>query len=275
MAIGTTAAIIGSAAIGAGSSILAGNKAANAQKKASQQAAETERYFFDTARADQAPYREVGYGALGKLAQMYGVETKPTTDWEDYVRGNPDAMANWQAIQGTPNNTFGDMAAFGEYHYGKDGSRRDLAPFQTGGSSGGVADYGGFEASPGYQFRMDEGQKAIERSQASRGLFNSGASVKALTRFAQGTASEEFEKYANALRSMAGIGQTATNATQQAGANAAGGISRAYTDAGNARASSYANVGASVNNGISNVMGAYLMNQGNAAPKLPYDMRGF
>ena len=273
MAIGTTAAIIGgSALLGAGSSIIAGNKAAKAQKKGAQQAADTERYFFDTARKDQAPYREVGYGALGKLAQMYGVEPETAgggTDWQKYISSQPDVAADYKLHS--------DMSPeeYGQWHYAQDGSRRDLAPYQSGGSSGGVADYGGFEASPGYQFRMDEGQKAIERSAASRGLFNSGASVKALTRFAQGTASEEFDKYANALRSMAGIGQTATNATQQAGSQAAGGISRAFTDAGNARASSYANVGASVNNGISNIMGAYLMNQGGAAPKLPYDMRGF
>lgn len=263
----------GSAVLGAGSSIIAGNKAAKAQKNAADQAAANERYFFDTAREDQAPYRAVGTGALSKLAQMYGVEPTPETDYAGYVRDNPDLLAEYQKNP----MQWGSLEDYGKFHYDTygQGEGRSL-PAAAKTPASGVGAYGGFMESPGYRFRMDEGTKAIERSMAARGLFSSGPAAKALTRFAQGTASEEFDKYANALRSMAGIGQTATNATQAAGAQAAGGISQALTAGGNARASSYANTGAAINNGISNVMGAYLMRgQGSApTPKLPYDLGG-
>lgn len=212
------AAAIGavSTVVGAGSSIIAGNKAAKATKNAAKQASDTERYMYDTTRADYAPYREVGYGALGKLAGMTGVQ-----------RTNAD---------GTP-----------------------VAGGVAGAMGLGYANDGGFTASPGYQFRMDEGQKAIERSAASRGLLKSGASLKALTRFAQGTASDEFNNYANRLAALAGVGQSATGSTAAAGSAAANAISQNQIAAGNARASSYANTGAAINNGVTNLASAYLL----------------
>jgi hypothetical protein len=207
MAISTAAALIGSAVIGGTSSAISGSKAAKAQKNAAAQQAANERYFYDTTRADQAPWRETGAGALGKLAKLYGV---------------------------------------------------------GGGESGGPATYdlSEFFESPQYRFSLEEGNKAIQRASAARGLYRSGGSAKAETRFAQGLAAGEFQNYANTLAGMAGVGQTATQATSQAGAQAAAGISQAYRDAGNARASSYANTGSAINSGINNVLSAYLFQQG-------------
>ncbi len=85
-----------------------------------------------------------------------------------------------------------------------------------------------FQADPGYAFRMAEGQKAIERSASARGGLNSGATMKALTRFGQDTASSEYgnaynrfnadrDRRFNRLSSLAGIGQTATNQVQAGG----------------------------------------------------------
>ena len=47
---------------------------------------------------------------------------------------------------------------------------------------------------PGYQFRMNEGQKALERSSAARGTTGGGAFAKALTRFGQDYGSQEYGK---------------------------------------------------------------------------------
>jgi hypothetical protein len=49
-----------------------------------------------------------------------------------------------------------------------------------------------FQADPGYQFRMSEGLKALERSAASRGLLQSGGTLKDITRFGQDLASQEY-----------------------------------------------------------------------------------
>lgn len=114
---------------------------------------------------------------------------------------------------------------------------------------------------PGYQFRQQQGQQAIERSAAARGGLLSGAAAKALTRYSQGVASEEFNNGYNRTRndqatgynrlaSLAGVGQQATNQIGQAGQNAYGTIASAGQNtssavqnnllgAGNARASAY------------------------------------
>lgn len=50
-----------------------------------------------------------------------------------------------------------------------------------------------FNVDPGYQFRMSEGLKALERSAASRGILSSGQTLKDITRFGQDTASQEYQ----------------------------------------------------------------------------------
>ena len=45
---------------------------------------------------------------------------------------------------------------------------------------------------PGYQFRLDEGAKAIERKGASRGMLQSGRTLQSLSNFSQGLASQEY-----------------------------------------------------------------------------------
>jgi hypothetical protein len=54
-----------------------------------------------------------------------------------------------------------------------------------------------FEKDPGYNFRMREGQKAIERQQAAMGGGASGRALKALARYGQGFASNEFQNSYN------------------------------------------------------------------------------
>lgn len=119
-----------------------------------------------------------------------------------------------------------------------------------------------FTASPGYDWRLSEGVKAAERSAASRGLLGSGAAVKAIQRYGEGLASSEYENYANSLKSLAGLGQNATTGTAAAGAQSTGQINNAYQQAGNARASSYANTGSAINGTVNNLASLYLYQQG-------------
>jgi len=53
------------------------------------------------------------------------------------------------------------------------------------------------EEDPGYQFRLDEGRKAMERSAAARGTLRSGATLKGLIDYGQNTASDEYQKAYN------------------------------------------------------------------------------
>jgi hypothetical protein len=58
-----------------------------------------------------------------------------------------------------------------------------------------------FQADPGYAFRMQQGQKALERSKASRGLMNSGGTLKALTEYGQGMGAQEYQNAYNRFNS--------------------------------------------------------------------------
>lgn len=149
------AAVVGSSLLGAGASLLGGNRQAQAAERASdtaaQQAAaqnELNWRIYQQNRTDFAPWREAGGRGLTRLEQLVNVP---------------------------------------------------------------------FEASPGYQFRMEEGARAIDRGMNAQGLYGSGARAKALMRYGQGLAGEEYGNYMNRLAALAGIGQTATGATAQAG----------------------------------------------------------
>ena len=92
---------------------------------------------------------------------------------------------------------------------------------QIDASMGGtVPDYSAFFKSPGYQFRQDEGIRAIDRSAAARGMLMSGGTLRELQRYGQGLASSEFGNYANRLSSLAGIGQGAAFDTGRLGSAA-------------------------------------------------------
>jgi hypothetical protein len=74
-------------------------------------------------------------------------------------------------------------------------------------------DPGDITQNTGYQFRLGEGQKALERSLAARGMSQSGAALKAAQEYGQNLAAEEYD---NAYRrwyaensGLANSGQTA------------------------------------------------------------------
>lgn len=169
-----------------------------------------------------------------------------------------------------------------------DAGKNALAQLVAGMQPGGqftIQPYTGTDllSDPGYQFRQQQGQQAIERSAAAHGGLLSGAAAKALERFSQGVASEEFNNGYNRTRSdqaagynrlasLAGVGQQATNQIGQASQNAYGtianagmntsnGIQNNITGAANARASGYVGVGNAINNGLSQAYNGYQQNQ--------------
>lgn len=248
-------AIGGAAVIGGVTSVVAGNKAANATKQAAADSAGVEKYIYDTTRSDYAPYRDVGYGALGKLATLYGVPA-------------PDTPSTTPTTGGVAGNYGGTIALPGGGTFQIPGYTPATTPAATTPApSSGKPDYGGFYASPGYQFRVDEAMRAIQGSAAARGLLQSGATEKAINRQVQGIASDEFNSYANHLAALAGVGQTATGQVAQAGQNYAAGASNAIMAAGNANATAYQNTGSAINGAVQNLAGAYLYNRGFNAPQ--------
>ncbi len=132
-----------------------------------------------------------------------------------------------------------------------------------------MADY---QADPGYGFRMSEGMKALERSAAARGGLMSGGTGKALQRFGQDLASQEYQNAynrfrdtqglrRNALAGVVGYAPTAAGAMTTSGQNFANQANQlAMTNAanqgnlalgmGNIRASQYGTMGSALNTAL-------------------------
>ncbi len=108
-----------------------------------------------------------------------------------------------------------------------------------------------YQADPGYQFRLNEGNKALERAMAARGQFSSmnPAAAKALQAYGHDMASQEygsaFDRYNinqgniyNRLANLAGMGQTAVGTQAGVGGNYANAGTDILTSMGNATAAS-------------------------------------
>jgi len=92
---------------------------------------------------------------------------------------------------------------------------------------------------PGYQFRLDEGMRALERGAAARGILQSGGTIRSATRYAQDYASNEYQRVFDRIATIAGRGQNAANAGSDVIVNTGSNIGRALVNAGEARASGY------------------------------------
>jgi hypothetical protein len=236
--IGTTAAIIGGIAM-AGSSVASGvlaNKGANAQAKAVQNASDA---------------------AVAEQRRQYDLSRQDLAPW----RNQGGAAVN---TLGYLLGTSPDTNAPNGYSSGDYGSLlRDFSASD-------------FQTDPGYEFRLGEGAKALQRSAASRGQLFSGGTLKGLTRYNQDFASNEYQNAYNRFNTnklnrynmLAGLsqgGQQATNTTVAAGTNSANNISNTLMSTGeqvgNARASGYAAWGNALN-GVTNAgLNAYLATQ--------------
>lgn len=111
-------------------------------------------------------------------------------------------------------------------------------PGMAGGTPG-KPDMSVFFESPDYQFNLNEGQKAIDRSAAARGGLLSGGAVREGARYASGLASREYSNFVDRLMQQAGLGATGIGASASAGANTAGMVGNAAINGANARGSAY------------------------------------
>lgn len=144
-------------------------------------------------------------------------------------------------------------------------------------------------ADPGYQFRLSEGLKALDRQAAARGGLISGSALKGAQRFGQDYASQEYQNAYNRalteynaqmqrsstgynrLAALAGVGQTATGELGRAGQQYTAGVTGALgqmgqaqaagiTGAAQARASGYMGGANALTGGFTNFANLYSQN---------------
>lgn len=266
--------------------------------------------MYEQTRTDQTPWRDTGASAVNRLSELMGIKTS-TPGWaksytqSDLLGDNLSANADLYARDAEYRKAYDEFA--GEVPYiTSNASRYDkygpnwIAGFQSRIGLSGLnermkaladaevakqgetqsADFGAltkkftlddYVQDPGYQFRLSEGMKGLDRSAAARGGLQSGAALKAAANYSQNAASAEYgnaynrfntdqNTQYNRLASLAGLGQTATSATAAAGSNYANNVGsyamtnganqgNAALSAGNARGSSYS--------GIANALGSY------------------
>lgn len=251
---------------------------------------------------------QLGSRAPGAAAAT-GQSQAGQTDWNAYLQQNPDAMANFQELQasGRTDALATDPIAFAQNHYQADGARRPLPTYPAAQAAdpnapapltaeqqlqeqNGQRDtytrpgyinpdvsINAFQASPDYQYRLDQGNRNLNAGWAAKGALGSGAAGKAFIDYGQNTAAAEYGNWrnyvtgqtdktnafntdtfqsdraygtgvydanrgyntsradtrTNNLFNLTSIGQGATNATNQAGAQNANAASNAYQTSAN------------------------------------------
>ena len=96
--------------------------------------------------------------------------------------------------------------------------------------------YQGFQATPGYQFQMDQGTSAVNALAGARGGLDSGRTRQDLMSFGQGLASQEYGNHLNRLAGVTDMGMGAAGNQATAGNAFAAQASNAIGNRGNAQA---------------------------------------
>jgi len=121
-----------------------------------------------------------------------------------------------------------------------------LAALQRGGPE---AAQNFLQMDPGYQFRLSEGLKALDRQAAARGGLISGGALKAAQRYGQDVASGEYGAAYNRLANLANVGPQSAGVMSNLGQQYAGNVGNIYMRQGDvagqaaiSRGSTYGNV---------------------------------
>lgn len=136
--------------------------------------------------------------------------------------------------------------------------------------------------SPAYDFNLQQGQQALQNSQAAQDGVLSGAALKGLVSYTQNNANNAFQnafndyqtQYTNQFNQyqtqnqniynrLAGLAQLGQNAASQTGSQATqtgANVAQTQIGAGNAAAAADVGIGNSISNATNNGMGYYMLN---------------
>lgn len=278
-----------------------GDSAAKGNKKAV--AASNARLDKVAADTKQSFAPEINYGnaANSKLADYLGLDTGQNTtgatngftplnydQWAAGQAGNtqPSIRSGHQSLGGYVADTWNNPTSSIGGGATQEGYQKYLAANPAMAASSGTTmphspnfgsllhnfDNNDFVADPGYQFRLDEGTKGIDRSAAARGGYDSGATLKALARYNQDYASSEFSNASNrdsANKSriydfLSGVENRGANAKDTVASTAVGVANNAGNNSingANTQGNYQVNGAAGLNNSIQGGIGNYLYNQ--------------
>ncbi len=265
------AAIAGAAIVGAGASAYSANKQSSAADKAAAQQAKSgeiaideQRRQYDLTRSDYSPFLQTGTSANQQLGYLMGLNQPSQSQMINVTPQFSSDSSNNSMTQGLPASQsnqlqiqpFGDMQSSPIY-----GSDAQAGGFGSLSKPFTMADY---QADPGYAFRLSEGQKALDRTNAAKGKYFSGQAIKGLTDYNQDSASQEYQNaynrfntnqtnLYNRLAGLSGTGQTSANTLATTGQNTAANIGNLQTGIGNAQAAGQIGSANAWSTGLNNV----------------------
>jgi hypothetical protein len=287
---------VGSALIGASAS----GDAADAQANSAAAATRAQREMFDKQVELQAPFRDAGLSANNRLMYLLGLNPG----------GSGSSAPTYESLRAELAPQFTSQSQARTYNNDRSPFRQAIADDSGGFINGGGSQvdesglnaaiqqrlssyqapqqadpndpaYGSlmrnfsmndFQADPGYEFRMREGTKAVEGGAAARGGLLSGAAQKALQKYGQESASQEYGnafnrftgQQTNQFNRLAGIvntGQGATNQVSNAAANFGNQQANNLIGAGNAQAAGSIGQANALVGGANQAFNSYQNNQ--------------
>jgi len=165
------------------------------------------------------------------MGSIIGAVTDPLLGTD--LQGKRAASAALGAQQGATNEA--NAAVLQAYN----DQKNYLNPYITGGQTAyNNLTSGNIQMDPGYQFRLSEGQKAINNALSARGMYGSGAALKQLSRYGQDYASNEYQNAFNRQNTLANYGFNAANSLGNFAGGYGNSVGNNAINFGNAQASS-------------------------------------
>lgn len=218
-------------AIAAAATIGGAVLSSKSQKKAANQASQTAadntaannalvKDIYGQNKATLAPYVQAGNNATSAISALLGTgsqlspQTAPAQAQyqpQQTYQGEGNLSRVREALDGSlvwrgydPTDTFVQSATVPTNQPAATATTNPQQQYQQA--------FDNYKNSTGYQFRLNEGARALDNSYASRGIGQSGAAAKAALQYGQNIASGEFNNYLNALMGQQGVGLSAAGA---------------------------------------------------------------
>lgn len=253
--------------------IEAGDRASALEQQSADKQLALQREIWEKQQADYKPYLEQGTWGINRLGDLMRNQTPAYNTSSGFNATIPMGMGGVAII--------GDGGTKKPTNNANGGQLNN--PFDTYLASKGLAG-GQFDTNnPTYQFQLKQGQQALDRSSAARGMGASGAQMKAAQQYGQNLASQEYDKqynrassefgdYFNRLAGLSQGGQQAAGSMAQAGGqyasnagNTFANLSNAQTgilgQQANARASGYTANANALNQGLNSLTNLYGMSK--------------
>lgn len=269
----TAAATIGGAALSSSATKKAANKAADTSLQTANMNNALTQQIYNKNTANLSPFMANGLQASNALTGMLlGPQaTSPVAQTQQY--GQPVAA---NALSGAQPMPAGFYPWDEPGHYGRTAQQvwdeqqsmapqpmmQQPMPMQAPGTvAASVNPWDQFRNSTNYQFRFDQGQKALGHSML--GNLESGAAGKAFINYGQNTASNELGNYMSLLANQQNMGMSGASALAGVGQNMVNNVTANNNSAGSAAANAALMAGSSnammygnVANALGNVAGS-------------------